>query len=92
MQLCDAWNNSRQLTVACTDRIEPLIGIYPIRLADSISELAESDDRSLYRWMAGQEHTALPCPADHLHNINSSEDLSNHGLPINLLLIIPTTR
>mgnify|MGYP001827462746 CR=1 FL=1 len=78
-RLCDAWQRDHGLTVAHTDRIEPLVAIYPVDLADSIDKLSNSKDRSLHRWIAGQEHTALPCATDHLHNINTSEDLSNHG-------------
>jgi molybdopterin-guanine dinucleotide biosynthesis protein A len=73
------WKRTSKLTIACTDRIEPLIGIYPIGLADSIRELSTSDDRSLYRWIAAQDYTALPFPPDHIHNINTPQDHSQHG-------------
>ena len=79
VELCDAWKRCHKLTVARTDRIEPLVGIYPVDLADSIDALSTAQDRSLHRWIAGQDHTALPFPADHLNNINTSEDLSNYG-------------
>ena len=74
--LCDHWRHSKQLTIAQSDRIEPLIGIYPVDLADDLERLAQSDDRSLFRWIQSQDYTPLPFPADHVRNINTPEDLS----------------
>lgn len=78
-QLCDQWNQTQQLTVAKSDRIEPLIGIYPVDFADDLRQLARSNDKSLFRWIQLQNHTALPFPIDRVRNINTPEDLSNHG-------------
>ncbi len=79
VKLRDHWQRDHQLTIACSDRVEPLIGIYPVMLTEAIDQLAASEDRSVYRWIESQDHTTLPCPADHLRNINSPQDIPNHG-------------
>jgi molybdopterin-guanine dinucleotide biosynthesis protein A len=79
LRLRDRWRIDDSLMVAVSDRIEPLIGIYPVAFAGAIDRLARSDDRSLYRWVESQPYSPLPCPADHLRNINTPEDYCEHG-------------
>jgi len=78
-QLCENWHQTGQLTVAKSDRIEPLIGIYPVDLTDNLQQLAKSNDRSLFRWIQSQDYSALRFPIERVRNINTPEDYSNHG-------------
>jgi len=78
-KLLNRWLIDGELTVAHSDRIEPLIGIYPVALTDDLDRLARSKDRSLYRWIDSQDHTSLPFPAVRTRNINTPEDLSQYG-------------
>ena len=75
-KLSASWRGNKQLTFAQSDRVEPLIGIYPVDLADELTSLAQSNDRSLFRWIQNQQYTALPFPADRIQNINTPDDLS----------------
>ena len=48
-RLTDQWRTGGRLTLARSDRTEPLIGVYPTDLADQLGRLAAStDDRSLF--------------------------------------------
>jgi molybdopterin-guanine dinucleotide biosynthesis protein A len=78
-QLRDHWRSSGKLTIARSDRIEPLIGIYPVGFAEDLQQLARSTDRSLFRWIRTQDYTPLPFPALRVRNINTPEDLSEYG-------------
>lgn len=78
-KLRDHWIHHPQLTIAHSDRIEPLIGIYPVALTGELQRVADSSDRSLFRWIQTQPYTSLPFPADQIRNINQPEDYSEHG-------------
>ncbi len=75
----DHWVHDPQLTIACSDRIEPLIGIYPVALSGELQQIADSSDRRLFRWIQTQPYTSLPFPADQIRNINQPDDYSEHG-------------
>lgn len=65
-------------TIARSDRIEPLVGIYPVSLGQSMTTLAESADRSLSRWLESRSHVTVTLSKESCRNVNTLEDLS-HG-------------
>ncbi|MFG0261533.1 MAG: molybdenum cofactor guanylyltransferase [Novipirellula sp. JB048] len=75
--LQQAWHAEDRITVAESDVLEPLVGIYPIRFAASLQRLAESERRSLSRWLGSQDHRRVTLPAASCHNINTPEDLTD---------------
>jgi molybdopterin-guanine dinucleotide biosynthesis protein A len=77
LRLKDAWEETACLTIAWSDRWEPLVGIYPVSFADEIDALAKSCDRSLSRWLATQTVQAVPLSIASLRNVNTPEDLAN---------------
>jgi molybdopterin-guanine dinucleotide biosynthesis protein A len=76
--LRETWEACNKLTVARSDRTEPLIGIYPADLADELARLAASDNRSLYAWIESRTHQTVMLSASSCRNINTPTDLS-HG-------------
>ncbi len=76
-QLLDAWiENPGQLIVAMEEasgHLDPLVAIYPSRVADALREVAESDDRSLSRWIDRQSPIRVPLPPR--RNVNSPDEL-----------------
>ena len=72
------WRATDSTTLAITDRLQPLIGIYPVRLADDIEQLADSEDCSLSGWFRSHDHESVTLGKDVCRNINAPEDLS-HG-------------
>ncbi len=79
-RLKDAWRACGRLTVAQSDRTEPLIAIYPTELAEELARLAKSDDRSLFRWVESQDHAAVAITARSCRNINSPGDLTDESV------------
>lgn len=73
-QLVASWQQQPQLTVASSDRIEPLVGIYPVDQLQAVKQLLASEQRSLFRWIAGREHTTVKLPAQACVNVNSPEE------------------
>jgi molybdopterin-guanine dinucleotide biosynthesis protein A len=77
--LRDAWlRDSDQLicaTATGSHQLEPLVAIYPIRLADSIRLAAASDDRSLNRWMQRHQPILVSLPGQASRNVNTPADL-----------------
>ncbi len=70
--------DTRQLICVCdagTGQIDPLVGIYPVRLADRISRKASSEDRSLRRFIQREDPTLIRLPTHVLRNVNRPEDL-----------------
>lgn len=58
---------------------EPLLAIYPTSLADSIGTLADSADRSLFRWLSRQEVSLVPLPIEAAKNVNRPSDLDDES-------------
>ena len=79
VQIRDRWRlDSRQLVCTCdagTGQIDPLIGIYPVHLADRISRAAASEDRSLRRFVQRNQATRIGLATRSLRNVNRPEDL-----------------
>lgn len=73
--LIDRYGHFTQVTVANSDRIEPLIGIYPVSVLESIKNHLHHGRRSLFRWIETMEHQAVELPKAACHNVNSPEDL-----------------
>jgi molybdopterin-guanine dinucleotide biosynthesis protein A len=75
----DRWQlDSKQLFCvrdAGTGQIDPLVGIYPVQLADRLSKAASSQDRSLRRFVQSQDPTLIGLPTQILRNVNRPEDL-----------------
>ena len=74
------WQDSPETMVcAISDgdyRLQPLVAIYPTILAEELASLAESNDRSIYRWIEGRPHATYSLSSRACHNVNSPEDLS----------------
>lgn len=54
---------------------EPLLAIYPTALRAAIELLAQSNDRSLSRWLKQQTTIKVPLPKSAAKNVNYPEDL-----------------
>ena len=57
-----------------SDRLEPLIAVYPTGLAEDMNRLAKSNDRSLYRFIENHNHQRVVLPDSALKNVNRPED------------------
>ncbi|EMI22738.1 hypothetical protein RMSM_00328 [Rhodopirellula maiorica SM1] len=75
--MVDHWKSQNEITVAESDRVQPLVGIYPVRFAGLIQQLAESDNRSLFRWLGSHDHHCVRLPASCCHNVNTPEDMTD---------------
>jgi len=53
---------------------EPLLAIYPTAYLSAIETLAQSNDRSLSRWLKQQSTIAIPLPQSAAKNVNRPED------------------
>lgn len=73
--LKSTWQTTGHITIAHTDRLQPLIGVYPIDLADAIAELANSDDRSLMRWLQQCDIQSVSLSPRVCRNVNTPQDL-----------------
>ncbi|MCG8648188.1 MAG: molybdenum cofactor guanylyltransferase [Pirellulales bacterium] len=60
--------------------LQPLVAIYPTHLQQSLQRLAQSDNRSLLRWILDHDHTPVSLAASSCRNLNTPEDLLDHGL------------
>lgn len=76
-KLKTAWEQSRVLTVATAEQLQPLVAVYPISLKEELDLLAGSEDRSLIKWIASQSCTHVSLPAAACRNINTPEDLAD---------------
>jgi len=54
---------------------QPLLAIYPTALRSAIESLAQSNDRSLSRWLKQQPTIAIPLPQSAAKNVNRPEDV-----------------
>jgi molybdopterin-guanine dinucleotide biosynthesis protein A len=75
-----AWMRESKLCCAVvkrTQQLQPLVAIYPVSLREAIQQLADSDDRSLSRWIKNQRFTPVSLSAEACRNINTPEDLSS---------------
>jgi molybdopterin-guanine dinucleotide biosynthesis protein A len=78
--LIDAWQaqrNDNPIVVAtfADQQPEPLLAIYPTALRSTIESLAQSQDRSLSRWLNRQKTISVPLPQSAAKNVNRPEDL-----------------
>ncbi|MGI9468477.1 MAG: molybdenum cofactor guanylyltransferase [Rubripirellula sp.] len=77
-ELLLSWQIKNKLTYAVCGperKIQPLVGIYPLRLHNTISLHAKSDS-SLMRWIKKQDATHVTLDEAHCQNINRPEDLT----------------
>ncbi len=75
LRIKQVWQDSGRLTIAKADRLQPLVGVYPVTLLREIERLAASDDRSLTNWVRSQKHETVAFTEAVCRNINTSEDL-----------------
>lgn len=61
--------------VTSKKRLQPLVAIYPLGLQADLARLADSDSRSLYRFIASRKSVTVELPCEVLHNVNSPDDL-----------------
>ncbi|TWT80925.1 molybdopterin-guanine dinucleotide biosynthesis protein MobA [Planctomycetes bacterium CA13] len=80
-KLVDCWQHSRSelvcLASECDNRIEPLVSIYPVCFRDELSELAESEHRSLSRWINARKHAIVTVPPAACKNVNTPDEIPN---------------
>lgn len=82
VKLIDLWQLS-PTTPTCgrcaeTQRIQPLIAIYPTQSILSLQHAADSGQRSLRRWLRSVDHRTVDLPARACRNFNTPDDLKNH--------------
>ncbi len=78
-QLCQSWQATEQLTVAISEteqRLQPLVAIYPTSIAQAMTNVSQSDDRSLMRWLSQQRLVTIPLSDTACQNINTPEDFA----------------
>ncbi|WP_430453663.1 molybdenum cofactor guanylyltransferase [Rhodopirellula europaea] len=56
------------------ERLQPLVGIYPVSDLDRIQSVVESTHRSLYRFLQSTDHRTFDLPASRLRNVNTPAD------------------
>lgn len=66
-------------TIATFDSVhlDPMVGIYPTELADELRQLAQTEHKSLSRWLNGREIHRCTLPIHSGRNMNTPEDLGN---------------
>ena len=78
-RLKQAWQREPQLPVCAVNqqdrRRQPLAAIYPVVLHAELRQVAESEHRSLMRWLRHHEHRQVILPAKSCCNINTPDDL-----------------
>ena len=77
-KLVSGWQTDDRLTYAVSQpdqKVQPLVGVYPIHLHDSIAQHA-TFDASLTRWINSQPATVIALEESHCQNINHPEDLT----------------
>lgn len=70
-------------TFAADGCCEPLLAVYPVRFASALQQLADSQHRSLSRWLRGQTVQQVVLPADAAANLNTPgqvADFERHHL------------
>jgi molybdopterin-guanine dinucleotide biosynthesis protein A len=75
----DAWAREKKLCCGqsvADERLQPLVAVYPVTYRAAIGQLADSDQRSLTRWIAAQQPRLVPLAAESCRNVNTPEDLS----------------
>ena len=77
LRIKQVWQDSGRLTIATANRLQPLVGVYPVALLREIEQLAASDDRSLTNWIRLQNHETVRLTEAVCRNINTPEDLSD---------------
>jgi molybdopterin-guanine dinucleotide biosynthesis protein A len=78
--LCRAWQEDGTLCCAVSeddDRLQPLVAIYPSSLETNLKQLAESENRSLIRWLQKQDLRRVRLSAQSCRNVNTPDDLAN---------------
>ena len=63
------------IAVARTDRIEPMVAIWPTAVRTRIAELFDSGERALHRIIEQLDHTDVDVDARGLVNFNTPDDL-----------------
>ncbi|MCR9207130.1 MAG: NTP transferase domain-containing protein [bacterium] len=56
------------------ERLQPLVGIYPVSDLDRIQSVVESIHRSLYRFLQSTDYRTVDLPASRLRNVNTPAD------------------
>ena len=79
MRITDCWQESDTLTVAMSDRIEPLFAIYPVAVVEELEQCIERDNRSLMRWIKSTKHQTVAFSKTACRNINTPTDLKSNS-------------
>ncbi|WDQ16134.1 molybdenum cofactor guanylyltransferase [Rhodopirellula sp. P2] len=79
LTLVHAWQESpRQIVLAQQadpERLQPLVGIYPVHCVQQIQSVVESEHRSLYRTLRSIDRRTVVIPSIRLRNVNTPADL-----------------
>ncbi|MFG0264199.1 MAG: molybdenum cofactor guanylyltransferase [Rhodopirellula sp. JB055] len=79
LSLVHAWRESPGRIVlaqqAEPERLQPLVGIYPVDCVDQIQRVVESEHRSLYRTLQTTDHRTVAISRERLRNVNTPADL-----------------
>ncbi|TWT65837.1 NTP transferase domain-containing protein [Crateriforma conspicua] len=62
------------LVHADDERVQPLVGVYPVAAIDQLQALLHTPHRSLSRWLNQRSFDSLVLPADRMININRPQD------------------
>ncbi|KAA1260684.1 molybdopterin-guanine dinucleotide biosynthesis protein MobA [Rubripirellula obstinata] len=73
--LIATWNQKQEPAVAFSDRIEPLIAIYPTSLIEGLRVSLANDQRSLMKWIKDIPFQSVALTKTSCRNINRPEDL-----------------
>lgn len=76
--LIHAWREKPQEILlaqqAHPERLQPLVGIYPVRCLDLVQSVVESKHRSLHRFLQSIDYRTVDLPASRLRNVNTPAD------------------
>jgi len=74
------WEKERELCCAVSagdQRLQPLVAVYPVSFQERLRDLANSDDRSLSRWLKTQAPLTVTLSSQSCQNVNTLEDLAD---------------
>ena len=71
-----AYSGDPLLTLSKSNRLEPLIAVYPVSLLESLRQPLRTGRRSLSRWIEETQHQWVRLPTAACHNVNTPEDIT----------------
>ena len=74
------WEEEQELCCAVSggdQRLQPLVAVYPVSFQERLRDLANSNDRSLSRWLKSQAPLTVTLSPESCRNVNTQEDLAD---------------